>query len=221
MNARYELNKKKTMKKIMVAFVLATIVLVHGLESKVDLVEIEKLDPSIVIEMRYATDNNFTKETIYPASFKCMLAKKPANALCLVQKDLKASGLGLKIWDAYRSRSCQIRLWEVYAKQYPDEKERSRYVGNPYKEGGRHLRGYSVDLTLIDDKGNELLMPTPFDDFSPQAWPDATNIDPIAKKNRTILIEVMKKYGFVVIETEWWHFDYQDWQDQPILDELT
>jgi D-alanyl-D-alanine dipeptidase len=202
-------------------FILGSLMITATLcaaEIKTELVEIQKMDSSILIDLRYATDNNFTQEPIYPASFKCMFAKEAAQALCLVQKELQAKGLGLKVWDAYRPRSCQIRLWQVCAKQYPDEKERSKYVGNPYKEGGRHLRGYSIDLTLVDDRGNELLMPTPFDDFSVKAWPDAQDVDPIAKKNRTILIVIMKKYGFTPIETEWWHFDYQGWKDQPILD---
>ncbi len=200
---------------------IMTIATIYGNQAKGALVEIQQLDPSILIEMRYATQNNFTQETIYPQSFKCMLAKEPAQALVLVQKYLKEKELGLKIWDAYRPKSCQARLWEVCGKQYPDEKERGKYVANPNSEGIRHPRGYSIDLTLVDKNGKELHMPTGFDDFTPQAWSDCPDVDEVAKRNRAILIEAMSKHGFKVVKCEWWHFDYQGWKDQPILDVLT
>lgn len=190
-------------------------------EIKAELVEIQKADPSIIIDLRYATDNNFTREPIYPASFKCMLAKEPMRALCLVQKELKAKGFSLKVWDAYRPRFCQAKLWEVCGKQYPDEKERAHYVANPYNGEIRHARGYTVDVTIVDKDGKELRMPTEFDDFSMQAWSDCSQVDDCAKQNRTMLIEIMRKHGFTVAKSEWWHFDYQGWQDQPILDVMT
>lgn len=206
--------------KYVLGLFIMIIATIHGTQTKVELVEIQKLDPSILIEMPYATKNNFTKKEVYPVSLKCMLAKEPAHALCLVQKDLKAKGLGLKIWDAYRPKSCQINLWNICADKYPDEKERGQYVSNPYTEGGRHTRGYSIDVTLVDKNGKELHMPTGFDDFSPQAWSECAEVDEVAKQNRAILIEAMSKHGFKVIKCEWWHFDYQGWQDQPILDVL-
>lgn len=203
---------------LLVGLCIMTLTIVCGEQAKVELIEVQKLNPSILVYLPYTTKDNFTHEPIYPASFKCMLAKEPAHALCLVQKDLQAKGLGLKIWDAYRPRSCQICLWEVCAKQYPDEKERGKYVANPYSEGIWHPRGYSVDVTLVDKNGKELHMPTGFDDFSPQAWSDSADVDEVAKQNRVILIEAMSKRGFKVVKCEWWHFDYQGWQDQPILD---
>lgn len=192
-----------------------------ALEIKTELIEIQKADPSIIIDLRYATDNNFTKEPIYPAAFRCLLAKEPMQALGLVQKELKAKGLGLKVWDAYRPRSCQAKLWEVCGKQYPDEKERAHYVANPYNGEIRHARGYTVDVTIVDTAGKELPMPTEFDDFSAKAWSDCAQVDDVAKQNRTMLIEIMRKHGFTVAKSEWWHFDYQGWKDQPILDVVT
>ncbi len=207
------------MKKIVV--LMFGITSLSGMQPKVELIEIKKLDPSILIEMPYATKNNFTKKEVYPVSLKCMLAKEPAQALVLVQKYLQAEQLGLKVWDAYRPKSCQIKLWDICAEKYPDEKERSQYVSNPYTEGGRHTRGWSVDVTLVDKNGKELHMPTGFDDFSPHAWSECPDADEVAKGNRAILIEAMTKHGFKVIKCEWWHFDYQGWKDQPILDVLT
>lgn len=208
-------------KYIIKGYLIIVCATVCATETKTTLVEIQKLDPSILIDLRYATPDNFTHEVIYPFSFKCMMAKEPANALCLVQKELQAKGLGLKIWDAYRPKSCQIRLWDICAKQYPDEKERSKYVANPYTGEIRHARGFSFDVTLVDKNGKELHMPTGFDDFSPQAWSDCADVDEVAKKNRNMLIDAMSKHGFKVVKCEWWHFDYQGWKDQPILDVMS
>lgn len=193
----------------------------YSAETNVELVEIQKIDPSIRVYLPYMTQNNFTHEPVYPASFKCMLAKDPAQALARVQKDLKEKGLGLKVWDAYRPKSCQIRLWDICAKQYPDEKERGKYVANPYNGEIRHARGFSIDVTIVDKNGKEVHMPTGYDDFSPQAWSDCADVDEIAKKNRNILIDAMSKHGFKVVKCEWWHFDYQGWKDQPILDVMS
>jgi zinc D-Ala-D-Ala dipeptidase len=136
--------------------------------------------------------------------------KEVAHALNAVQKELSRKGLGLKIWDAYRSLSAQWKLWKIC----PDEK----YVSDPRK-GGRHTRGTAVDVTLIDLKtGKELEMPTGFDDFSEKAWNDYAGASSEAIKNRTLLRNVMIKYGFTGIATEWWHFDYKNWQEYPVLD---
>jgi len=92
------------------------------------------------------------------------------------------------------------------------------YVASPAK-GSRHNRGCAVDVSLIDLKtGKELEMPTAFDDFTERANPYYSNIPVIAKKNRSLLIDVMKKYGFTVYDSEWWHFDFNGWQNFSLLD---
>jgi D-alanyl-D-alanine dipeptidase len=173
------------------------------------LVPIQKINPSIKTEIVYATTRNFTGKIIYKNS-ECFMRKEVAQALNAVQKELVCKGLGLKIWDAYRPLSAQWKLWEIC----PDEK----YVSDPRK-GGRHTRGTAVDVTLVDLKtGKELEMPTGFDDFSEKAWSDYAGASPEAIKNRTLLQAVMEKHGFTGLATEWWHFDYKNWQDYPVLD---
>jgi len=173
------------------------------------LVNIQTVDPTIRIEIVYATDKNFTGTVIYK-SCQCFVLEPVAQALRAVQKELAKQGLGLKIWDGYRPLSAQWKLWEIC----PD----TRYVSDPRK-GGRHTRGTAVDVTLITLKtGKELRMPTGFDDFTEKAWSNYPGAPPEALKNRQILHNAMKKHGFTPLETEWWHFDYKNWQECPVLD---
>ncbi len=173
-----------------------------------DLVNIRMLITDIVLDIRYATVNNFTGMVIYPAA-KAYLVKPAANALALVQKELYKEQLGLKVFDAYRPLSAQRALWAVK----PDP----NYVADP-TEGSRHNRGAAVDLTMVDASGNELSMPTPYDTFSKKAHSDYPNLSDEVLQNRDLLQKVMIKHGFKPLPTEWWHFDYQSWEKYPILD---
>lgn len=178
------------------------------------LVDIQKIDPSIQVNLKYATKDNFTGQRIYSSPI-CLVHKDTAQALVNVQKELNSMKLRLKIWDGYRSPTAQQKLWDVCAACYPDENEREKYVSNP-KKGGRHTRGTAVDVTLVDDKGNELEMPTCFDDFSTKAWTTDATCSVQAQKNRQVLHDIMRKHGFEGIKTEWWHFDLKGWQSYPI-----
>ena len=192
--------------------------------AKNTLVTIQKIIPTICIELPYATQNNFTHEVIYDCH-KCYLLEDVALHLAAVQKDLALmisknhpKGLGLKIWDGYRPLSAQKKMWDACAKQYPDETERENYISNPAK-GGRHTRGTTVDVTIIDlETGKELDMGTGFDDFSKKAWKDYAQLSDEVKKNRKILDSIMEKHGFIGLKSEWWHFDYKDWQHYEPLD---
>lgn len=179
------------------------------------LVDITKIDPTIILDLKYATKNNFTGQIIYSSTI-CLIHQDAAKALRNVQKELRSMKLGLKIWDGYRSPAAQQKLWDMCALQYPDEKDRENYVGNP-KKGGRHTRGTAVDVTLVDAQGNELIMPTGFDDFSTKAWTDDATCGAEAQKNRKLLHDIMHKHGFEDIKTEWWHFDLKGWQNYPPL----
>jgi D-alanyl-D-alanine dipeptidase len=172
------------------------------------LVDIQKINPKIIVEIKYATEDNFTGKKLYDVS-KCFLRKFVALKLDSVQRELEKVGLGLKVWDCYRPLSVQKILWSIV----PDE----RYVANPAK-GSRHNRGCAVDLTLVDSLGNELPMPTKYDDFTEKAHRDYYNLPDTVIKNRKILEDVMKKYGFIPLPTEWWHFDAQGWENFSILD---
>lgn len=175
-----------------------------------DFVEVVKAIPNIVIDLRYATEQNFFKKRLY-ASDRCFLRRAVVEKLALVQKDLNAQGLGLKIWDGYRPLSVQWQLWKVM----PDP----RYVADP-RTGSRHNRGAAIDCTLIDLKtGQELAMPTPFDDFTPKAAAHYPDLPPEVLKNRQTLHDAMRRQGFTPLPTEWWHFDAAGWEKFPISDE--
>jgi zinc D-Ala-D-Ala dipeptidase len=173
-----------------------------------ELINILSVNPTIVLDLRYATENNFTHHKLYPV-VKCMLRREPAESLSAVQKELKACGLGLKIFDGYRPLSIQKKLWEAV----PDE----RYVANPAR-GSRHNRGAAVDLTIIDSLGRELDMPTPFDNFTAKAHCDYMKLPKNVLKNRALLEQVMERHGFMRMTTEWWHFDFNGWGKFKILD---
>lgn len=176
------------------------------------LIEISDIDPSIPRDIRYATANNFLGFAAYskPA---CYLRLEVALAVSQAQKELMAQGLSLKLFDGYRPLSIQQLMWD----RIQDE----RYVSNPAKNKGRHTRGTAIDLTIVDLHGNELEMPTEFDDFSEKAHSDALDITAIAKKNRELLKRVMEKQNFIQLPFEWWHFDYTGWNNDekyPALD---
>lgn len=174
-----------------------------------ELIDLEKFIPSLVLDIRYATTNNFTKEKIYTLA-KAYARKPVAESLKKIQADLKAQGLGIKIFDAYRPYKATVRFYEVY--------KDTTYVASPYR-GSRHNRGCALDLTLIDLKtGQELKMPTGYDSFSKEAWPTTPVKDPVARKNRTLLINAMEKHGFRVNSSEWWHFDFIGWKKFEVLD---
>jgi len=172
------------------------------------LVNIQELIPDIIVDIRYATPDNFTGRVIYPAA-KAYLVKPAAEALAAVRNELRDMQFGLKIYDAYRPLSAQLRLWDIVSD--PD------YVADPAK-GSRHNRGAAVDVTLVDRKGNELPMPTPYDTFSEKAHADYPHLPKQILKNRELLKNNMMKHGFEPLLTEWWHFDYQSWEKYPILD---
>lgn len=175
------------------------------------MVELKSLIPNLQYELRYASTDNFTGKRMYPRNtHTTYLRLKPAIALAKVAEDLKEKGLGIKIWDAYRPYRTTVRFWKLIH----DE----RFVANPSKGSG-HNRGTAVDLTLVDLKtGKELDMPTPFDDFSSTAYHGATNIDDVRIKNRILLKTTMEKFGFVPLETEWWHYSWPGASTYVVLD---
>ncbi|MEY2428003.1 MAG: sodium/proline symporter [Verrucomicrobiota bacterium] len=173
------------------------------------LVNIQSVIPGIVLDIRYATTNNFTGQELYPVA-KCVLRTKTAEKLGEVQADLASQSLALKVFDGYRPLSVQKKMWAIFPN--PD------YVADP-KKGSRHNRGAAVDLTLIHlPDQRELPMPTAYDDFTPKAHRDYMNLAPDAIHNRELLENVMAKHGFVGLPTEWWHFDDTDWKRYGILD---
>ncbi len=174
-----------------------------------ELVNLATYIPGIVLDIRYATSNNFTGEVIYqlPRAY----ARKPvAEALRKAQIDFNKHGVGIKVYDGYRPYKATVKFYEVYRD--------TTYVASPYR-GSRHNRGCAIDMTLVNLKtGEELPMPTAFDSFQKEAWPTTPVKDPVIKKNRDLIISVMEKHGFKVNASEWWHFDFVGWQKFEVMD---
>ncbi len=172
------------------------------------LIRVKEIAPKIELDLRYATKNNFTGKVHYPIA-ECFLEEEVAHALARVQNAARALGFSLKIYDGYRPLSVQRAFWEFL----PDE----RFIAHPDK-GGKHPRATAVDLTLIDAKGNELLMPTPFDDFSEKAAKDYQDLPEDVIENRALLHKIMERENFIGLDSEWWHFDYHTFKDFPPQD---
>jgi D-alanyl-D-alanine dipeptidase/L,D-peptidoglycan transpeptidase YkuD (ErfK/YbiS/YcfS/YnhG family) len=176
------------------------------------LVDIATVNPDIVVDIRYATSNNFMGFPLYPKAV-CFLNNDVAEALNDVQHDLAQQGLKLKIFDGYRPLSVQQLMWE----SLQDE----RYVANPQKNKGRHTRGMAVDVTLVDCDGHELEMPSAYDEFSERAHSDYANGTETARRNHALLRDVMIRHHFHPLATAWWQFDFEGWKDDirfPSLD---
>lgn len=173
------------------------------------LVEIKKHIPDIVLDIKYATPDNFTEQTMYTEA-RAFVRLPVVVALKTIQRELRKQGLGLKVFDAYRPYSVTVKFYDI-AKD-------KNFVAHP-KAGSRHNRGCAIDLTLIHLKtGRELKMPTPYDSFAPEASPDFRDLPKKVKANRDLLIGVMKKNGFQVLHNEWWHFDFKDWKEFDLID---
>jgi len=170
-----------------------------------DFVKVTAYIPDLFVDLRYSTEDNFTKQRIYDFT-DVWLRYGTVKKLQLVQEELKQSGLCLKIWDGFRPPSAQFKLWEVC----PDP----TYVSNPNKGFSSHSRGNTVDITLVYKDGTELVMPTGFDDFTKLADRDYSDCSPEAATNALLLEDLMKKHGFKPYSGEWWHFS--DTQSYPV-----
>lgn len=169
---------------------------------------VKKYIPDIYVELRYATENNFTGVKIYDFT-EAYLRYGTVKKLTQVQKELKQQGYSLKIWDAYRPFEAQQKLWEVY----PDP----NYVANPANGMKKHNLGGTVDITMVAADGTVISMPTEFDDFSLKADRDYSDIeDEEAVKNVMILQNAMENNGFTGYQGEWW--DYSDTVEYEAVD---
>lgn len=157
--------------------------------------------PDLCVELRYSTPNNFTGQTIYDFT-DAWLRYGTVKKLMTVQNALKGSGYGLKIWDAYRPSEAQFKLWGVV----PD----ATWVANPYTGHSSHSNGGTVDLTMVYLDGTPLEMPTDFDEFSPQADRDYSDVSDEARGNAEFLEQAMSAAGFTGYSGEWWHFSDTD-----------
>jgi D-alanyl-D-alanine dipeptidase len=176
-----------------------------------ELVNVKHLIPDIILDLRYNTVDNFCSQKLYTTD-ECLLTHGAVRRLQTVQDSLRARGLGLKVYDAYRPRSVQYLMFEIVPNPV--------YVADP-ATGSVHNRGGAVDVSLVDaTTGAELAMPTEFDDFSSAAhhgWTTGLTAEQIA--NRELLLDMMTRVGgFDEYGAEWWHYTVPSASTYPLLD---
>jgi D-alanyl-D-alanine dipeptidase len=170
-----------------------------------DLVELRKLDPTIHLEIRYATTNNFLGTKFYSQA-RAFMQRPAAEALVRVSRKLRAQGYGLLVHDAYRPWYVTKVFWDAT----PEDKH--VFVADPSK-GSRHNRGCAVDLTLYNLKtGKPVEMVSTYDETTDRAHADYPGGTSLQRWHRKLLRDAMESEDFAVYPPEWWHFDYKDWQ---------
>lgn len=175
-----------------------------------DLVEVVTLDPTIKLDIRYATKNNFLGRPVYKQA-RAFLQRPAAEALVRINQALRKQGYGLIIHDGYRPWYVTKMFWDAT----PEDKK--IFVADPAK-GSRHNRGCAVDLSLFDLKsGLQVKMPSEYDEMTERSHIDYSCATAEAKGLRERLRSAMAAEGFAVYEPEWWHYDYKDWQEYPIV----
>jgi zinc D-Ala-D-Ala dipeptidase len=174
-----------------------------------ELVELQKLDPTIRLDIRYATKNNFLGKAVYKQA-RAFLQRPAAEALVRANRNLRKQGYGLVVFDGYRPWAVTKVFWDVT----PEDKK--IFVADPSK-GSRHNRGCAVDLSLFDLKtGAEVKMPSEYDEMTERAHINYECATAEAKRLRGLLYAAMTAEGFAVYEPEWWHYDFKDWKEYPI-----
>jgi D-alanyl-D-alanine dipeptidase len=175
-----------------------------------ELVELTTLDPSIHLDIRYATTNDFLGVPVYTQA-RAFMQRPAAEALLRVLQKLQPLGYGLLIHDAYRPWYVTKIFWDATP---PKGKI---FVADPQK-GSKHNRGCAVDLTLYDLAiGQPVEMPGLYDEMSPRSFPNYPGGTSLQRWHRDLLRRAMESEGFTVNEDEWWHFDYKDWKQYGIL----
>ena len=169
------------------------------------LVDVQRLAADIRVEMRYATANNFTGAPLpgYEAN-RALLRREVATALARVQEQLRARGLGLLVYDAYRP----VRATEAMV-AWTERAGRQDLVRDGYiASRSRHNLGVAIDLTLVDlDTGQPLEMGTAYDEFTAAAH--TGNATGRVADNRRLLVQAMESEGFINYDQEWWHFSFE------------
>ena len=173
-------------------------------------VDVRTVVPDAVIDLRYATPNNFVGVPMYPADARCLVHESMAQGLAAAAAALRPRGEVLAFWDCYRPHDVQVRMFEAV----PDP----NWVARPGPYSRSHEAGRSVDVTIANDEGF-VDMGTDFDDFTPRALAYATDgISATAQANRARLRDAMQSGGLTVYKGEWWHFDTSDaYEKRPIL----
>ncbi len=175
-----------------------------------DLVEIVKVDPRVILDIRYATTSNFAGEKVYPEA-RAFLQRPAAEALKRAHDRLQAQGYGIIIYDAYRPWDVTKKFWDITSQ---DKKE---FVADPAR-GSRHNRGCAVDVSLYDNKTSKpVAMPTDYDEFTDRAYPTYAGGTEESRKHRELLRNAMEAEGYKIYSSEWWHFDFQGFEKYRIM----
>lgn len=173
--------------------------------SEPELVNIRSVDPTIIVELRYAGVRNIVQRALYPPNMPGLVRPNVAQRLAIAQNYLRERGYGMKIWDAYRPKSAHDQLWQ-YSRNHD-------YVADPSDgRGSLHTWGVAIDATLVDKEGAEMEMPTDFDNFTPAAMLYYSGSNDKVRRNVHRLQSAMAVAGFYGLRTEWWHFVAKDWQ---------
>lgn len=166
--------------------------------------------PDAVVDLRYATPDNFMKKAVYPPDARCLLLPEALDRLEQASKALREQGFRLKLYDCYRPRSVQWELWKVFPKP--------GYVADP-RTGSHHNRGAAVDLGLVALDGSEVEFPTPYDTFTPAAHHGYAGGTEASRKHRDALRAAMEAAGFKRNPKEWWHYELPGAVKYPLRDE--
>jgi zinc D-Ala-D-Ala dipeptidase len=216
-----QIKEPHSLRAITVAIAALAATTLHAAERPSSFVDAAGVVPGLVVEMRYAGTHNFVGARVdgYEAPV-CLLTKPAAQALALVQRDLAASGFGLKVYDCYRPARAvrhfirwarDVRDTKAKAEFYPAVDKRQLFALGYIASQSGHSRGSTVDLGMVKlaDKGEPAVEPdmgTPFDTFSPRSWPGDTQVSAEARRNRALLAGAMRRHGFAPYGREWWHF---------------
>lgn len=183
---------------------------VEGSSRQPELVELTDLNPSLKLDIRYASDNNFMGAVFYEEA-RAFLQRPAAVALIQVESDLNEMGLGLVVYDAYRPWHVTKMFWDA------TPAEAKHFVADP-SSGSIHNRGAAVDVGLIDLQTGEVLpMPSSYDEFTARAYPDYPGGTARSRYYREILRDAMEARGFSVYRYEWWHFNFENWRAYPVM----
>jgi zinc D-Ala-D-Ala dipeptidase len=174
------------------------------------LVEVTTLIPDAVVDLRYATADNFMKKQVYPSNARCLLLERSAKQLKAAADVLREKGFRLRLYDCYRPHHVQFELWKVMP--VPG------YVAEP-KKGSNHNRGGAVDLGLVTLEGKDVEFPSPYDFFGKEAHHSFQGGTKAALANRELLRTTMEANGFKKNSMEWWHYDLPDASKYPLRDE--
>ena len=174
-----------------------------------DLVDVTERIPDAVLDLRYATADNFLRRKVYPDGARCLLRPVTAAKLEEAARSLRERGFRIRLYDCFRPRSVQWEMWRILP--------RPGYVADPRK-GSHHNRGVAVDLTLADRDGREVEMPTAFDTFTRAAHHAYSGGSSTARRHREILLRAMEQAGFRRNAMEWWHYDLPGAGKYPVLE---